>query len=83
MVIWGLGITCGAPTDSGRANELRSKKGIKQTQNSTDVFLRVHFVFSLPQTPLWQSQGFMDWSWKSSDPASGVGSLHLETVLEV
>lgn len=29
MVIWGLGITCGAPLDSDRAKEPRSKKGIK------------------------------------------------------
>lgn len=83
MVIWGLGITCGAPLDSGRANEPRSKKGIKHNQNSNGMFLRVHFVLSLPQIPLWQSQGFMDWSWKSSDPVSGVGSLCLETVQAV
>lgn len=81
MVIWR--ITCGAPLDSGRADEPTSKKGIEQNQNLSGVFLGVHFVFSLPQTPLWQSQGFMDWSWKSSDPVSGEGSLLLETVQEV
>lgn len=83
MVIWGLGITCGAPLVSGRANDLRRKKGIKENQNSNGVFLRGHFVFSLPQTPLWQNQGSRDWRWKSSDPVWGVGSLHLETVQEV